>query len=111
MERPELAPEAAVGKHSEYAELTRRIRAAGLLSPQPRYYLVKCAVAMVCLAAVLWGFWEFRSVGAQIVLALVFAACSGQLAFLFHEIGHRQMFSTAGRNAFLGIIIGNVLLG
>jgi fatty acid desaturase len=110
-ERPGIAAGAAGGKHGEYAELTRRIRAAGLLTPQPRYYLAKCAVAFLCLAAVLWGFWTFRSVGAQILLALVFAVCSGQLAFLFHEIGHRQMFATAGRNAILGVIIGNFLTG
>jgi fatty acid desaturase len=111
LERPGLATGVVVARHGEYAELTRRIRAAGLLSPQPRYYLAKCAVALVCLAAVLGGFWAFRSVGAQIALAIVFAGCSGQLAFLFHEIGHRQMFATAGRNAVLGVIIGNLLLG
>lgn len=109
-ERRELAGGASAAR-SEYAELTHRIRTAGLLSPQPRYYLAKCAVAVVCLAAVLWGFWTFRSVGAQIGLTIVFAFCSGQLAFLFHEIGHRQMFATAGRNAVLGIIIGNGLSG
>lgn len=98
-------------KSSEYAELTRRIRAAGLLTPQPRYYLIKCAIAFICMGAVLWAFWTFRSPGAQVLLALIFAACSGQLAFLFHEIGHRQMFSTAGRNAFLGVVIGNLILG
>lgn len=109
--RPGLAAGAAESKHSEYAELTRRIRAAGLLSPQPRYYLIKCAIACVCMGAVLWGLWAFRSPGALILLALAFAACSGQLAFLFHEIGHRQMFATAGRNAVLGVLIGDLLLG
>ena len=111
VERPGIATGAAAARHGEYAELTRRIRAAGLLSAQPRYYLVKCVIAFACMAAVLWGFWTFRSVGAQMALALVFAVCCGQLAFLFHEIGHRQMFTTADRNAVLGIIIGNLILG
>ena len=86
VERPGIATGAAAARHGEYAELTRRIRAAGLLSAQPRYYLVKCVIGFVCMAAVLWGFWAFRSIGAQMALALVFAVCCGQLAFLFHEI-------------------------
>lgn len=106
-----MAVSARQTSQSDFVELKRRIKEAGLLERQPRYYAVKISItltllviglALIVLVHVAW----FQLLNA-VYLAFVFA----QVAFLAHDAGHKQIFRGGrGNDAFcLGLM--NVLLG
>jgi fatty acid desaturase len=101
----------APGAGRDYAELRRRIREEGLLDRRPRYYAVKIAV----MAALLAGGWAaFSALGDtwyQLLVAVYLAAVFGQIGFLGHEAGHRQIFRSRRGNELVGLVHGNLLIG
>ena len=116
MSDPGLAPPGALipgpGPASgDYAELRRWVRAEGLLDRRPRYYLIKIAV----VAALLTGGWAaFFALGdswGQLLVAGYLAGVFGQIGFLGHEAGHRQIFRSRRGNELVGLVHGNLLTG
>jgi fatty acid desaturase len=91
--------------------LSQRVRQAGLLDRRPRYYAWK--IAFITLAftggwaafAVLGNSWW--QLGIAVFLAVVF----GQIGFLGHEAGHRQVFRSRRANYVLGVLCGNLATG
>jgi fatty acid desaturase len=96
---------------SDYATLKRRVRDAGLLDKQPLFYTRSIVAKMFLLAACLAVFWLFRNPWAQAANAVALAIISGQLGFQLHDSGHRQMFASGWKNAMVGLITGDLLLG
>jgi fatty acid desaturase len=96
---------------SDYAELSRRIRQTGLLDRRPAYYAVKILLNAILLAAgwtvvvLLGDSWY------QLLAAVWLAVVSGQIAFLAHDAGHRQIFRTRRPNELVGLAQANLLLG
>ena len=106
---PGLAFPAARG--SEYAQLSRRIRQAGLLDRRPRYYAWKIAVTAVLLAA---GWAAFVLVGDswwQLAVAAYLAVMFTQVGFLGHDAGHRQILRSRKANYVIGVLHGNLGIG
>ena len=96
---------------TEYAELSRQVRQAGLLDRRPRYYTVKVALTAAALVA---GWAAFVLVGDswwQIAVAVFLAVVFAQLGFLGHDAGHRQIFATRRSNYILGVLCGNLGVG
>ncbi len=96
---------------SEYAELSRQIRAAGLLDRRPRYYAWKIMVTAVLLAA---GWAAFALIGDswwQLAVAAFLAVMFTQVGFLGHDAGHRQIFRSRPGNHVLGVVLGNLGIG
>ena len=96
---------------SDYSELCRRIKQAGLLRRRPAYYAAKIASTAVLLAA---GWTAFLLLGDswwQLVTAVFLAFAFTQIAFLGHDAGHRQIFGTRRANGLLGLVLGNLLIG
>lgn len=96
---------------SDYADLKRIIRDAGLLRPQTSYYMLKTLVTAALLIA---------GVGAALllsnpVLLLLDAAYLGfaatQIGLLSHDVGHRQAYRGTRTNAITRHLLGNVFLG
>ena len=107
--------EAAIASSSlptgRYVELKQRIRAAGLLTPQPRYYTIKIA-GTVCVAALtLLPLLSVRSPWLQLLAALYLAAVFAQISFLGHDIGHHQVLRSGRACTVLQLLFGNVLVG
>src|SRR5882672_8289832 len=96
---------------SDYAIVKRRIRDAGLLEKQPWLYARSVAGKLVLLGACLAAFGLLRNPWAQAANAVVLAVISGQLGFQLHDAGHRQMFARGWKNAVVGLVTGNLLLG
>src|SRR5438309_6544904 len=94
-----------------YAELKRRVEAAGLLRKRPGYYTLMLATNTLAFATSLWLLTLVHSVWATIVLAALLGFVSGQLGFQLHDSGHRQMFPSRRVNTVIGILTGNGLLG
>jgi fatty acid desaturase len=103
------APEAQRG--SEYAQLSRQIKHAGLLERRPRHYIWKIAIIAALLAA---GWTAFVLVGDswwQLAVAAFLAVMFTQVGFLGHDAGHRQIFGSRRANYVLGILLGNLGIG
>jgi fatty acid desaturase len=96
---------------SDYAALSRLIRQDGLLKRRPRYYTAKIAIMAVLYLA---GWAAVVALGAswyQLLAAVYLAAVFGQLGFVGHEAGHRQIFRSRRANDIAGLALGNLLIG
>jgi len=86
----QLAPVSpAPRRGSEYAELSRQVKEAGLLERRPGYYMRKIAVTIGLLAA---GWTAFVLLGDswwQLAVAAFLAVIFTQIGFLGHDAGHR----------------------
>jgi fatty acid desaturase len=96
---------------SDYSELSRRIKQAGLLRRRPAYYAAKSASTAVLLFAGWTVFFLLGDSWWQLVTAVFLAFAFTQIAFLGHDAGHRQIFGTRRANGLLGLVLGNLLIG
>jgi fatty acid desaturase len=102
-------PRSAAG--SDFAELNRRINAAGLLGRRPAYYAVRLSLVG---AALVGGWTAFFLVGAAwwtLAVAAFLAVVFAQLALIAHDLAHRQVFRTNAPSARAGLIAGNLGVG
>jgi len=99
------------GRGGDFAELRRLVRDEGLLQRRPRHYLIKIAV----LTALLAGGWAaFAAIGDswyQLLVAVYLAVIFGQIGFLGHEAGHRQIFRSRRVNDAVGLVLGDLMIG
>jgi fatty acid desaturase len=96
---------------SEYAELSRQVREAGLLQRRPQYYGWKIPVTVGLLAA---GWAAFVVVGNswwQLAVAVFLAVIFTQIGFLGHDAGHRQIFGSRQASYVAGVLLGNLAIG
>jgi fatty acid desaturase len=96
---------------SEYAQLSRQIKAAGLLELRPGYYIWKITLTVAALAA---GWTVFIVVGDswwQLAVAAFLAVVFTQIGFLGHDAGHRQIFGTRRASYVAGVLLGNLGIG
>jgi fatty acid desaturase len=102
---------AASPRGSEYAELSRQVKEAGLLERRSGYYTWKIAGTIGLLAA---GWAAFIVIGNswwQLGIAAFLAVIFTQIGFLGHDAGHRQVFGTRRANYVAGILLGNLAIG
>lgn len=96
---------------SEYAELSRAVKRAGLLQRRPAYYCVKISLNMLLLAA---GWTAFAMLGRswwQMLVAAFLAVMFTQTAFIGHDAGHRQISGSRRTDDLIGRVHGNLLIG
>ena len=96
---------------SDFAELSRRVKAAGLLHRRPGYYTAKLALT----AALFLGSWTaFVLIGSswwQLLTAVVLGVAFTQVAFLGHDAGHKQILRTRRASYVLGLLHANLAVG
>ncbi len=99
------------GAGSDFAGLARVVRAAGLLDRRPLAYLLRIAATLAGYAAawfaVAWVGDSWWQVGAAVALGIAFT----QVAFLGHDGGHQQIFSSRRANDLFGKLLGDLLVG
>jgi fatty acid desaturase len=96
---------------SDFAELHRRINAAGLLRRRPGHYAARLTVVALMLIG---GWTAFVLVGASwwtLAVAAFLAVTFAQVALVAHDLAHRQVFRTTGPSARTGRIVGNLAIG
>jgi fatty acid desaturase len=94
-----------------FVELLRRVKAAGLMDPQPVYYTAKILFNLLLLAS---GWTLFVVVGSSwwiLAVAAYLGFCYAQTGFVGHDIGHRQVARSRRGQDLLGLVHGNLLLG
>ncbi len=98
-------------RRSDYAELLRLVKQAGLLGRRRRGYTWRIALTVTLLAA---GWAAFVLVGDswwQLAVAAFLAVMFTQIAFLGHDAGHRQISGSRRVSYILGILLGNLGIG
>ena len=96
---------------SEYADLMRRVKGAGLLDRRLGYYLTKIAATCGLLAAGWVGFVLLGDSWWQMAVAAFLAFVFTQLGFIGHDAGHQQIFSSKRANYIVGLLHGNLAVG
>src|SRR5512139_3834375 len=111
MSSPTLAPPRGRAAGSDFAPLSRQIRASGLLDRRTGYYalviglnLLGTAGIWVALALIGDSWW-------QVALAVPAALLSARTGFLGHDAGHRQISGSSRVTRVLGLLFGNLMLG
>ena len=99
----------AILQQQDYAELKRRIVAAGLLEKQPAYYVLNVSVRLILLATSIALLFIIDNLWLQLLNAALLAFAFTQVGYLGHDAGHRQIFSGAHRNDTFGLGINFLL--
>lgn len=96
---------------SDYTELSRRIKAAGLLERRRGWYAAR-VLGLIAGFGVAFGllFTLGSSLG-QLGVAALFAVLFTQSAFLAHDGAHRQVFASGRRNEWFSRIVGDLVVG
>jgi fatty acid desaturase len=99
------------GRWSEYTQLSRHIKQAGLLERRRGYYAAKIVLNLVLLAAGGAAFIVLGDSWWQLLTAIYLAVVFTQLAFVGHDAGHRQIFRSRRANDLVGLLHANLLVG
>ncbi|WP_434587603.1 fatty acid desaturase family protein [Streptomyces sp. A5-4] len=107
--RPPPPPPSQTG--SDFARLSKKVIAAGLMSRRPGYYTARIAA----VATLYVGGWAaFVLVGDSwwtLAVAGFLAVVFGQVALLTHDMAHRQVFRLRKASERSGWIAGNAGIG
>ena len=94
----------------DYVDLKRRVNAAGLLDPQPRYFAFKFASVILVYVATVALAIAFSHPAIVIAAAFLFGLVFTQVGFLGHDLAHRQVTHKSRLVSWLGLIVGNLLI-
>jgi fatty acid desaturase len=106
-----LIPRDARERRSDYAELSSRIRSAGLLERRTAYYIAKFTLTWAAFGAAWMAFVLIGATWWQLITAVVLGVLSTQIAFLGHDLGHKQVTRTRRVSYLLGLVHGNLAVG
>jgi fatty acid desaturase len=99
------------GRWSEYTQLSRQIKQAGLLQRRRGWYAGRIGLNLALLAG---GWAAFAVLGDswwQLLTAAYLAVVYTQVAFVGHDAGHRQIFRSRRANDLVGLVHANLLVG
>lgn len=96
---------------SDFADLSQRIKRAGLLRRRPGHYATRIILTTALLVGTYAGVLLLGASWWQLGLAAVLAVLFTQIAFVGHDIGHRQVFRSRKVAEIFGLVLGNFGLG
>ncbi len=96
---------------SDYAVLKRLIKQKGLLEKQPRYYTYKILSSLGLLIVGVVFLLYVHIFWLRLLDAVFLAFACGQIAFVCHDSGHRQIFHATWKNDLVFLLQANTLLG
>jgi fatty acid desaturase len=91
---------------SDFTELARQVRDAGLMRRRYGYYWTKLALVPVLFAATIVVFIRIGDSWWQLFMAVWFAFLFTQTAFLGHDAAHRQIFRSGRWNDWTSLVLG-----
>jgi fatty acid desaturase len=96
---------------SDYSDLLREVKRAGLLNRRPRRAAGRIVLIGVLFAAGWTGFVVLGQSWWQLAVAAFLALVFTQVGFLGHDAGHRQLFRSRRANDLVGLLSGNLGIG
>jgi fatty acid desaturase len=106
---PVAAPPSETGPR--FVELSRQVKAAGLLELRPRRYLLRLFRNGLMLAAGLAAFFLIGDSWWQLAIAAYLGICGAQSAFMWHDAGHKAMFRDKRASTAMGLLHANLING
>ncbi|MEU0794430.1 acyl-CoA desaturase [Amycolatopsis sp. NPDC005961] len=106
-----MTTENLVHTGSDFARLSQRISAAGLMARRPGYYTARFAIVGGLFAA---GWVAFAFLGNswwQLAVAAFQAVMFAQIALLSHDLAHKQVFRRRRPTEIAGMLVGNLGIG
>ncbi len=92
--------------NQDYASLKKLVKEAGLLERRPlRYYGIRSAVLAAMLIASYVSMGTAESTWDHTLNAIVLGFIFVQIAFLGHDLGHRQVFRKGTHNEVAGLVV------
>ena len=95
----------------DFLELSRRVKAAGLMARRPGWYIFRGVVLLAGFAGATTLLFLLGSSPWQLAVAALFGVLFTQAAFLGHDAAHQQVFSTGKRNELLSQFVANLVVG
>jgi fatty acid desaturase len=104
---------------THFNQILAQVRAAGLLSKKPSFYIIRLIVLTIAAA----GFWTLSGYLAALsqenklwliaafVLVAGLGVLSAQYGFIAHEASHRQVFRNNKANDWVGLLLANLFAG
>jgi fatty acid desaturase len=96
---------------SDFAALSRRITAEGLMDRRPAYYITRLSVVGLMLVGGWAVFFVIGSSWWQLVTAVFLAITFTQVGLVAHDLAHRQVFRTKRPSELAGHLAGNLGIG
>src|SRR3954468_19268303 len=94
---------------TQFAELARQVRDAGLMDRRHGYYSVRITATILAYAGIAVSVVLIGPSWWVLVPAALMAVVYTQLAFLGHDAGHKQIFARRRANDLLGVVLGVLL--
>jgi fatty acid desaturase len=102
-------PGTTLTQGSDFAELSRAVRSAGLLDRRRGHYAVRAVLTVGALAG---GWVVFGLLGDswwQLLTAAFLAVAFTHVSFLGHDAGHKQIFRGRPANEAVGLALGGLV--
>ena len=109
--KTEQVAQATPANKNQYALLKAVMQEAGLLDPQVAYYAVKLTYTLALFAVGVGLMFLLDGWLRVLVCAPYLAFVSVQLAYMSHDLGHKQVFPSTRVNNWIGMLLGNLLVG
>lgn len=91
---------------TDYAELKDRLRSGGVFQRQLRYYGLQAVLSTALLVLPFALLLFSPPVWLLLIAAALLAVAFTRLAFIFHDAGHRQIFSHPSQNDRVMLLMG-----
>ncbi len=99
------------GANSDFTDLARLVKSAGLLRRRYGYYWTKLIAVPLLFGAAIAVFIWVGDTWWQMFTAVGFAFLFTQIAFLGHDAAHRQIFRSGRWNDWISLILGDLFVG
>jgi len=97
------------GRGSDFANLSRLVKQAGLLQRRRGYYVVKCLLTVAAFAGSWVVFGYLGDSWWQLVTGAFLALVYTHLSFIGHDAGHKQIFRGRRANDAMGLAHGGLV--
>ncbi len=97
--------------NSDFTDLARMVKAAGLMRRRYGYYWTKLVALPMLLAGAVTVFVLIGDTWWQMFTAVAFAVLFTQIAFLGHDAAHRQIFRSGRWNDWISLVLGDLIIG
>ncbi|WOP19353.1 acyl-CoA desaturase [Raineyella sp. LH-20] len=96
---------------SSFRPLIKRIKARGLMGGATRFYVVTGIALVLATAAIVAGMVLLAGSWWALLLAPLLAVVWGQVSFIAHDAGHKQLPGPRSLSHRVGLFAANVVLG
>ncbi|HLS73597.1 MAG TPA: acyl-CoA desaturase [Actinomycetaceae bacterium] len=106
-----FAPTARPHPTRDFHELSRRVKAAGLMGRRRGWYAARGVVLALAFAGAGFLLLTLGQTMWQLAVAALFGVLFTQAAFFGHDAGHQQVFASPARNESLARVLANLVVG